>query len=302
MKVVAVDVGGTRIKAGVVDEKGGLHEKKVVDSRAEEGKDALLETLVGVVNSLLGVSRAEAVGVAFASPLDPKTGVVYHPPNIPGMGVFNLGAYLKERLGVPVVVDNDANLYALGEWWMGAGQGAEVLLCITLGTGIGGGLVVGGELWHGAHGLGAEFGHVTVVKDGPLCNCGRRGCFEAVASSRYLVETYRRLSGKEDSPFGIYKAAKDGDKAALESWRMLARNVAVGLSSLANALDPDVVVIGGGLANAGVLLLDAVKLHFEPLLLPGLRGKVELRLASLRDYSAVWGAAYAAIKALGGGK
>ncbi len=299
---LGVDMGGTRIKAGLLTEDGELLEKKNIPTKAERGKETALSNLTSLIESFSSNRNITAIGLSIASPLDPWNGILYNPPNLPGFDVFDLKSYLKDRISIPFVIDNDANCYALGEWWKGAGRGARVLLCITLGTGIGGGLVVNGNIWHGAHGLGGEFGHITINIDGPSCNCGNRGCFEAMGSSKYLMECYKKLSGKEATPDKIYKLALEGNEAALESFRLLGRNIAVGLASLCNALDPDVAVIGGGLSNAGMLLLDCVKVHFEPLLLSGLRGKVKLRLAELKDYAGVYGAAYLAIKSLKGGE
>ncbi len=295
MRLLGIDVGGTRIKAGLLADDGKVVDRRMMATEAQEGREAVLERLVDVIKWGLD-EGAEAVGVAFASPMDPEKGVIYNPPNLPGFGVFPIRDYLKERVGIDVVIENDANAYMLGEWWMGAGRGSKVLLGVTLGTGIGGALIVEGKVWHGAHGLGGEFGHVVIWPDGPECNCGNRGCFEAVASSRYLMEVYRRLSGEGITPEEIYRRALSGDAAALESFRILGRNVAMGLAGLANALDPDRVVIGGGLANAGMLLLEQVRMHFYPLLLSGIRDRVELCLAELGDMSAVVGVAYLAKK------
>ena len=300
MRVLGLDVGGTRIKAGIVDPDGRLLDSEIVDTRASEGRDRVLKSMESLINRAIEKHRIRAVGMAVASPMDPERGILYYPPNLPGFGLFDLGSYMRERISVPVVFENDANAYVLGEWWKGAGTGARVLLGITLGTGIGGGLVVDGRVWHGAHGLGAEFGHIVVLPDGPECNCGNRGCFEAVASSRFLMELYERLSGERLTPAGIAERAKRDDAAAVQAFSLLAKNVAIGLASLTNALDPDVVVVGGGLVNAGVVLTKKIEMHFYPLLLPGLRDRVRLEFAKLGDFAAVYGAAYLAIKTVGG--
>ncbi len=294
---LGVDLGGTRIKAGLIDAKGDLIEWTTTETEAHKGREQVLKNLAGVIETLLSKTNVSAVGVAVASPLDPYEGVLFNPPNLP-FGTFNIKEFLQEKFNLPIVIENDANAYVLGEWWKGAGAGAKVLLGITLGTGIGGGLVYNGQVWHGAWGLGGEFGHITILADGPLCNCGNRGCFEALASSKFLIETYKRLSGKEATPKVIYQSAIQGEKEALESFRILSRNVAVGLASLCNALNPDVAIIGGGLANAGMLLLEGVRLHFDSLLLDGLKGRIELRLAKLKDYSAVYGVVYKSMKAI----
>ena len=298
--ILGIDLGGTRIKAGVLTEEGHLKDSFIAPTQADEGAKKVLKNLAEIIEGTKEKYPIKAIGLAVASPLDPETGVLYNPPNLP-FGTFNIKEYLEASCKLPVVIENDANAFVLGEWWKGAGRGSKVLLGITLGTGIGGGLIVDGDIWHGAHGIGGEFGHITIQKDGPLCNCGRRGCFEAMASSKFLAETYQRLCMTQETltPKEIYEKAIKGDTRAIEAFNILARNIAVGLSSLCNALDPDTVLIGGGLANAGMLLLEQVRMHFDPLLLPGIRGKVKLTLAQLKDTAAVFGVAYKAIKAMG---
>lgn len=249
---LGMDIGGTRIKGAVLNEDGNVVKELLHPTEAHLGKDKVLDNILRLAREACNNYLIVAIGLAVASPLEPNTGVLYYPPNLP-FEVFNLKAFMEGNVKLPVFVENDANAYVLGEWWKGAGQGAKVLLGITLGTGIGGGLVVEGKVWHGAHGFGGEFGHTTIQIDGPLCNCGNRGCFEAMASSRFLVETYQRLSMKQEmiTPPEIYEKAVNGDKHAFEAFRIFGRNVAIGLASLCNALNPDVVVIGGGLANAG---------------------------------------------------
>ncbi|NPA15106.1 MAG: ROK family protein [Deferribacteres bacterium] len=310
MKVVGVDVGGTQIKAAVFDLNGNMLKSTRAPTESRLGKERVLSNIVSVIEGLFSEDVA-ALGVAVASPLDPVEGILYYPPNLPGFGVFNIKSFLEERFGVSVVVDNDANLYAYGEWVRGAGRGAQVLLCVTVGTGIGGGLIHGGNIWHGAHGMGAEFGHITVDPDGPVCNCGNRGCLEAMASSYFLVGyVERRLREGVASrlaplrgvlePKLIYEAALEGDTLAHEAFAVVGKNLGVGLSSLINALDPDVVVVGGGLSKAGMILLEPVKKEIYARTLKGIRDRIRVETAVLGEFSAVYGAAYLAIKIIGG--
>ena len=310
MKVIGVDLGGTQIKAGIVDENGNILKQLKRPTEAQKGKEVVLENLIGVIQELMD-GEVKAVGVAVASPLDPHEGVLYYPPNLPGFGIFNLKAFLAEKLRIPVFIDNDANLYALGEWWKGSGVNSKVFLCITVGTGIGGGVIYEGKIWHGAHGLGAEIGHITVMPEGPLCHCGNRGCLEAVASSYFLVSYVKeRLSEGEASslarfkneltPKLIYEAAVNGDRLALRAFEILGRNLGLGVASLVNVLDPDVVAIGGGLSKAGMILLNPVIEEFRNRVLKALKDKVEIKLAVLEEFAAVLGASFLAIKNTGG--
>ncbi len=310
--VIAIDIGGTRIKAGLLDFNGNFVEKISVPTEAYLGKEKVLSNITSVIKNFMKY-KVVAIGVAVASPLDPEKGIIYYPPNLPGFEVFNMKAFLEDRFSLPVFIDNDANLYALGEWWKGSGEKANILLCITIGTGIGGGLIFKGNIWHGAHGFGGEFGHITIDPHGPLCNCGNKGCFEAMSSSYFLIKYIKdRLNEGEASilsefiedltPKLIYEAAVKGDTLAIEGFRIIGTNVGIGLASLVNALDPEVVVIGGGLSKAGMILMDPVKAEFNQRVLKGIRDRIQLKLAVLGEFSAVLGAAYLAIKGMGGGE
>ncbi len=307
---VGVDLGGTAIKGALVNERGEYQEVTEIPTQTHLGREHVLENrLLPFIRAL--VSRGEkrgipprAVGVAVASPLDPWKGVVYHPPNLPGWGVFPLLSYLQERLPLPVVMDNDANLFALGEWRWGAGKGETPLLCLTLGTGVGGGIIYhGGTIWHGAHGTGGELGHITIDMEGPLCNCGNRGCLETLASATAL-ERWVEETRKEGRTTGlpprarareIAGAAQEGDPLAREAFNWVGKNLGVGVAALANAFDPSVIVLGGGLSKAGMLLLAPVISEFERRALPLVRERVKVRLASLGSLGGVLGAALLAL-------
>ena len=308
--VVGVDLGGTAIKAAIVSEKGEKEEVTEIPTQAHLGRDYVLEErLLPLIKDLINRGRGkgmqiEGVGVAVASPLDPWDGVIYHPPNLPGWGVFPILSYLKKRLSLPVCIDNDANLFALGEWMWGAGKGETPLLCLTLGTGVGGGIIYqGGTIWHGAHGAGGELGHITIDMEGPLCNCGSRGCLEALASASALERWVREAQEKGRStllPTGakakeIAQAARQGDPVALEAFQWVGRNLGVGMAALANAFDPRVIVLGGGLSKAGMLLLSPAMSEFRRRALPLQREKVKVHLASLESMGGVLGAALLAL-------
>ncbi len=308
--VVAVDLGGTQIKAGIFDFEGNLFKSIKVPTQSRLGKEKVLSNLVSVIKELF-TKDTVALGIAVASPLDPKEGVLYYPPNLPGFGIFNLKKFLGSFFDVPIFIDNDANLYAYGEWWKGAGQSSRVMLCVTVGTGIGGGLIYDGNIWHGAHGLGAEFGHITVDPEGPFCNCGNRGCLEAMASSYFLVDYVRKrlkegaaskLASFRDKlePKLIYEVALKGDNLAKEAFQAVGKNLGIGLSSLINVFDPDVVVVGGGLSKAGMLLLEQTKREINQRALKGIRDRIKVEIAVLGEFSAIYGAAYLAIKGIGG--
>lgn len=314
--VIGIDLGGTNIKGALVNEKGESLLFSEVLTEAHKGRGHVLEKrLLPFIESLKEKAREYEIepvllGLGVASPLDPWEGVVYHPPNLPGWGVFPLLSFLRERLGLPVVMDNDANLFTLGEWKWGAGGETSPLLGLTLGTGIGGGIVFDqGRIWHGRDGCGGELGHITIETDGPLCNCGNRGCLEVMASATALerwvrekmekgVETCLRSLLHPPKAKEIAQAAQNGDKLSFEAFEWVGSNLGTGIASLANILDPGVVVIGGGLSKAGMLILKPTLAQFRKRSLKMIKERVELRLASLGEMGGVLGAAYLALKNL----
>ncbi len=307
---LGIDLGGTAIKAALVNEEGQTLHEKEIPTQAHLGRDHVLEKrLLPLIKESLARAQKEGIqvtgiGLAVASPLDPWKGVVYHPPNLPGWGVFPLLPYLKERLTLPVVMDNDANLFALGEWKWGAGEGMTPLLCLTLGTGVGGGIIYhGGTIWHGAHGAGGELGHITIDMKGPLCNCGNRGCLETLASAtaleKWVAEAVKKGTPSSLPPGAkareIAQAARDGDPLAIRAFQWVGKNLGVGVAALANAFDPRVIVLGGGLSKAGMLLLDPAIREFEQRALPLQRERVKVCLARLGSLGGVMGAALLAL-------
>jgi glucokinase len=302
-----VDVGGTKIAGGVIDLQGNVVEELRVVSPATDS-EAIEEAIAGVVNELRSRHDIAAVGVGAAGYIDKARAVVMFAPNIAWRHV-NLKAELEERIDLPVVVENDANAAAWGEFTYGAGHDVEDLLLVTVGTGVGGGVVLDGELYRGAFGVGAEIGHMRVVPDGILCGCGNRGCFEQYASGSALVREARavvragsllaqdlldRAGGDPDKIDGplISEAAAAGDAFAIEQLAGLGRWIGEGIASLTAVLDPAVVVIGGGVSEAGDVLLEPIRAAFAAQLTGrGHRPMLEIRKARLGNRAGLIGAA-----------
>jgi glucokinase len=304
---VGVDVGGTKIAGGVVDESGAILATARRESPATD-REAISIDIADLVAELRGSHDITAVGIGAAGFVDSERSTVMFAPNLAWRDE-PLRRDLEERTGLHVVVENDANAAAWGEFTFGAGEDVSDSLLVTVGTGVGGGIVLNGELHRGAFGVAAEIGHMRVVPDGRLCGCGNRGCWEQYASGKALVRDTRhkarqgvliarslldRAGGDVDEITGplITEAAGEGDAFAQEQLAALGRWIGEGIASLAAVLDPAVVVIGGGVSEAGDLLLEPVRAHFRANLTGRhYRPELEVRAAVLGNKAGMIGAA-----------
>ncbi len=269
--VIGVDLGGTKLLAGAVDEQLNVHHR-AARAAGGTGRAEVLDSVVAAVQEVRAAVSSEVRGVGFGIPclIDTARGMAVMAVNLPIADV-PFADLMTERLGLPVFVDNDANTAMLAEWRFGAARGAQDAVLLTIGTGIGGGLVVGGQIARGALGAGAELGHMVIQADGPRCqgNCPNRGCLESLASGTALArEALRVASERPESGLGralasgrdiggplVTELAHDGDAAALDVLALIGGRLGVGIANLVNIFNPDVVVVGGGVIAAGDLLL-----------------------------------------------
>jgi glucokinase len=303
-----VDIGGTKVAGGVVDEKGQILARARVETPARDAQ-AAEDAIVAVVEKLRGDFDIDAVGLGIAGFVDESRSRVYFAPNLPDWHNEPVRDDVSRRVGLPVVVENDANAAAWGEFTFGAGEDVTDSLLVTVGTGVGGGMVLNGELHRGAFGVAAEIGHMRVVPGGLICGCGNRGCWEQYGSGNALVRDTReqarkgsliartlldRAGGDVENITGplITEAARDGDDFAREQLASLGRWLGEGIASLTAVLDPAVVVIGGGVSEAGDLLLDPIRAHFAANLTGrNYRPRLEIRAALLGNKAGMIGAA-----------
>ncbi len=280
--IVGVDLGGTNIVVGAAPLDGReMCAVRTEPTCAEEGADAVTARIVRMVEETIaetmtehGISRSQfaGVGIGAPGPLDRETGIVLITPNL-GWTNFPLRDRVSAAVGLPAALDNDANCATLGEWWIGAARGSQHVIGLTIGTGIGGGLVLDGRLYHGATGIAAELGHISIEANGRKCNCGNYGCLEAYASGPAIATRAREALGGGESSLlpgmvqgdltritaqTVYEAAENGDGLARDVVRDTAQFLGVGIANLLNIFNPEVVVIAGGVTRAG----DAL---FEPL-------------------------------------
>jgi glucokinase len=296
-RVIGVDLGGTKIAAGSIDADGHVHERNEVPTPVDS-QEALLEGIVSAIEPLATASPA-AIGFGIPSVIDRKTGRTLGSTNIPLRDV-SLDEVVGERFGVPVVVENDGNVAALAEWRLGAGRGVDDLVTLTLGTGVGGGLVLGGSLYRGI----AELGHVVVVADGPPCqgNCNGRGHLESVASGNAADRAAEKLWGDGANAELLVGRAQEGDPAALEALAGIGHLLGAAVGSFMNIFAPELVIIGGGFGLAAFEFLLPSTLEIarretvEPDFLP-----VRIVRAELGSDAGLVGAGLLAFEALGGG-
>ncbi len=273
--VIGVDLGGTYIKAGVINNFGEILIEDSIPTEAEKGPFHVVEQISKVVEKLhKNFNIGEIIGVGIGAPgqVDPEGGVKY-PPNFPGWTVVYLAKEVESKTGLKSVVDNDANVAAIGEAKFGAGRKYPNFIMVTLGTGIGGGIIIGGKIYRGPTGGAGEIGHISINFNGPKCNCGNYGCVEAYVGQRYLsawvAEELKKNSNSiifelvngdlsKIEPYIISIAAQQEDEFAINVWKRVGFYVGVMLASVMNLFDINVAIVGGGIAKAGKILFDAM--------------------------------------------
>jgi glucokinase len=293
--VIGVDVGGTKILAGVVSRDGAvLRQHELATPLASE--DALLDGLEAAVRAVLDDSVA-AVGFGVPSRIDQRVGIAIASANIPLVGV-PLRDVMQERLGLPVAIENDANAAAIAEWVAGAGRGSTDMVMLTLGTGVGGGLILGGRPYRGSIGAGVELGHVVLVHDGAPCSCGGRGHVEAYVSGSAADGVAQEAFGPDADAHLLVRLANEGDPKAFELISEIGRKLGSTIGSLINTFDPELIVIGGGFAAAGDLLLAPAREVIAREALKPMRDSVRIVYAELGTSAGMVGAALAAFEPL----
>ena len=302
--VFGVDVGGTTVKMGFFDSEGVVLDKWEIPTRTQNGGENILPDVAKSILDKMdekGISKEDVIGVGIGAPgpID-GNGVVYKAVNL-GWGVFNIAETLTGLLGIPAKAGNDANVAALGEMWKGGGQGYSSLVAVTLGTGIGGGVIVDGKLLTGYKGAGGEIGHVHIMDDEPeTCGCGGHGCLEQYGSATGVVRLANRvlaateeasvLRNGEVSAKSVFDAVKAGDKVAIEIATQFGEILGKGLAIIASVLNPEIFVIGGGVSKAGEILFEYIKPAYQKYVFHG-SSETEFALATLGNDAGIYGAA-----------
>lgn len=309
-KIIGVDLGGTSVKLAILDLSGTIEKQWSITTDISEGGVPIIPNIIKSLRKQLekeDISVQDIKGIGMGSPgqINFKKGTV--------IGAYNLGwtteqdvkSQFEEAFGRPFYIDNDANVAALGERWCGAGQNASDVIFVTLGTGVGGGIIAGGHLLHGANGSAGEIGHMVIDENGILCTCGNRGCLETVASATGIVNLAKMcavdypladalkdlIRSDEVTAKDVFDYAKKNNQLANQIIDKFSTYLGKSLSQLANALNPDYIVIGGGVSAAGDYLLDKVNKEFQKYAFPTVRISTKLALATLGNDAGVIGAA-----------
>lgn len=308
--VLGVDMGGTDVKFGLVDSNGKVVRKAKHPTQPELGPERVMELIAKHARELAGGDQVAAFGMGVPGPMNSREGILYEPPNLAGWVNVPVGDILKRHLNMPVFVNNDANAAAFGEFWVGAGLEANTMILFTLGTGVGGGIILDGELYTGPDDTAGELGHMIIDVNGPKCGCGNNGCLEAMASAtavRRMVlearaaerETLIDVPDGQEEEFGakiVYDAAVKGDQLAMEIWTGVGRALGIAAATCINMLNPDMIVYGGAVAGAGEYIMKplretAIANSFKK---PGERAKI--CTATLGPDAGIIGAAGLAMK------
>lgn len=311
LPVLAIDLGGTKIVTAIISEKGEMLARKYCLTLADEGPERVISRILSAGEHLFNVgdispSQLSGIGIAAAGAIDVEKGIITLSPNLPGWHNIPLRGIVEEKYKVDTFLINDASAAALGEHRFGAGRGTKNLIYITVSTGIGGGIIINGKLYFGSSGGAGEIGHMTIDVNGPRCNCGNTGCLETLASGTAIAkEAIRRISRGEKSSLikmvagkienitaeEVSLAAQDGDSLALEVIAKAASYLGTGMVNLVNIFNPEMIVIGGGVAKIGDLLFEPVRQAVKERAFPLLSQAVRIVPAELGDDAGLFGAA-----------
>lgn len=301
--VLGVDFGATNLKALIVDKEGQVHQRFMERSEPEHGPESTLRRIVELVERAKNVADSASlqltdVGIGVCGPVSHSKGEIVESPILPGWRNVQVKDVIREATGLLVHFDNDANMAILGEWWQGAGEGCPVVAGLTLGTGIGGGLVINGRIYRGGWGFGAEFGHIRVAQD-PPCPCGGRGCLGRVASATATLHRYRELAGKKaasvDGVLELAKLSEKRDPAAREAIAVSADYLAQAALIIINCLNPNVFVFTGGMALLGNVFLGPIREFIRSSTFRMVGDNTRIAVGRLGMYSGSFGAAWLAL-------
>jgi glucokinase len=309
--IIGMDVGGTRIKIGLVDSRGGVLFLKHYPTSVEMGQEKVLKRMAEIIKSFIhsstqGKKAPQVIGLGVPGIIGRNEGILYFSANFPGWKDVPLAQFIAEETGLTTFMENDANVITYGEKWFGAGQDLNTFVCLTLGTGVGSGLILNGQPWYGSQGTGPEIGHITIQPYGERCHCGSRGCLETLASEPYLVKKAQRSlnkkiptlltgmlsrDGRNLTAKVLFEAARKGDPLCLSIYANMGKYLGIALATLVYTVGVEGIVLGGGVSQAANIFLPYLKKEFKKRLTMISSEEIVIRISTLGEKAGILGAA-----------
>ncbi len=309
--VIGVDLGGTNLRTALLNTEGDVLDKYKEATRASDGWKEIVKRLIQNIERQQKIAVQKgllvaAVGVGAPGVIQVDKGIVVKSPNFPDWNNLPLKDELEKVLKLPVMIENDANAAALGEQWRGAGMGIGSMIFLTLGTGVGGGIVLNKQIWHGADGMAGELGHMTIIPDGRKCGCGNKGCLEMYASARGIVQSYQDALDiseagikSEITSAQVFQEASNGNARAVKVMQGMGRILGIGIANLINIFNPEMVVIGGGVKDAWPLFIDSTRTEIMKRAFEVPAARTQILPSKLGDDAGTVGAAATALQKAG---
>lgn len=291
---LVTDLGGTFIKCALVNESGRIIYSNSVSTEAQKGKEYVIKKLIEqqrniFINKKDLIKCVVGMAVGCPGPVDIEKGIISNPPNLPGWAKVPIRNIISKAWGMPVLIENDANAAALGENWLGAGKGSKSMVCITLGTGVGGSIVINGEIFHGATGVAGELGHITIDPKGKKCKCGNNGCLEQYVGRQAIEEEMLRVIGEKGSPKELGALVRANNKNAGKIVENIGKKIGIVTADISNFINPEIIVIGGGIAGLGKKLFDAIRSETKKRAFPDATKKLKISKAQLGEAAGLIG-------------
>lgn len=301
--IAAIDLGGTNLKIALLDLKYKIKHREVLGTQRFTRKEELISAIIDSIDNILKghkLSRKNLLGIGLGlpGPIDYQKGIVHFFPNIPGWKEVNLKIILKQRLKLPVFLDNDAKVMALAEYKLGAAKGFKNVVCLTIGTGVGGGIIVDGNIYRGRDNAGGEIGHLPINEKGPKCNCGGIACLEAYIGNKRIISQAKKIFRRNISLEELSLLAKRHNKEALALWLKVGFHLGRALVATINLLNPECIVIGGGIAGAGKILFDNLRKIITAQAMSVQAGQLKIFKAKLGNDAGLIGAAIMVMEGL----
>jgi len=302
--ILGIDLGATNLKIGLLDQRYNIKYKKIFKTQDLRQRATILKTIISCVKEIIGLKKLSkkdilGLGLGVPGPVDYQKGRVYFFPNIAGWDNLSLKAILEKKLQLPVFIDNDANLMALAEQRLGAARYAQNAVCLTLGSGVGAGIIINGQLYRGSSFVAGEIGHMPINQRGPRCNCGKEACLESYIGNKVVLKKAKRIFARDVTLEELSTLAKKGNRKAQRIWQDFSNKLGLGLASVVNILNPQVIVIGGGIANAGEIIFSQVRKIIKERAMPIQAKAVKIIKAKLGSDAGIIGAGILLKEALG---